>query len=338
MAPRFRLKKRRFSRKPRTARRSKSSYPRRPRYYRRKGGNSLSVVKVKCNGQVQPFGKYRSAPPYWKSKLEKLYFSASRNTYQTLTATQLLSWTAGRQGVSSLTLWSATDIIACLNSVGQAPTASGQVRNTARSYLQKCYAEFNMTNSCNYPIEFSIFCFKSKRDAEDDLVTCWTDGIDDMTGNAVTATSPTTYGQTPFENPAINTYYKCHKVLHYNVNAGQTFKFTSEINLFRLFNNELLQSDLQVDTYLKGITETFVFIAKGAPSQLTTGGNQVGVPGGNVSCVFTKKYQFKYIQDVNWNTNEVTNLSTTGTNVLNPTGYNAGATLANYQVVQGAGV
>lgn len=293
---------------------------RRPRYYKKRMGKRMAI-KVKCNGQVQPFGRYSSRPPYWKPKLEKLYFSASKNVYQTLTATQLVTWSAGRQGSASQSIFSSTDIIACLNSVGLAPTSAGQVRNTSRSYLQKCYAEFVFTNCCNYPVEFQVYVFKSKRDAEDDIMTVWQDGIEDMVANALTTNTTTTYGQTPTANPAINTYYKCSKILYYNVMAGQTFKYVHESNLFKLLNNELLQTDLQVDTYLKGYTDSIVFIAKGAPSQLTTGGNQVGVPGGNVSCVITKKYQFKFIQDVNWNMNEVTNLSTTGTNVLNPTGY-----------------
>lgn len=323
----YRYRKSRPIRRRRAARKSYRA-PRRARYFRKRGAKKMSMIKVKCNGQVQPYGKYRSSPPYWKSKLEKLYFAASRNTYQQLNNLMIASWVAGSQGVSQQTLWSVADISNLLNSVGLQPTTSGAVKNTSRIYLQKCYAEYVMTNSTNYPIEFSIYLYHQKKDAEDSVITLWNDGIQDMTGNALTTMTSSTYGQTPLENPAINTYVKLHKVLHYNVNAGQVFKYTHESNLNRLFNIENIATDLQSDAYLRGITETIVFVAKGAPSQLTTGANAVGVSGGNVACINTKKYQFKYIQDVNWNCNEITNLSTTGTNVLNPTGYGTTQTVA----------
>lgn len=332
-------KYRKFARRPpRRLPRRKTGlrFRRRPRFYKRRQPRrmGLSMIKVKCNGQVQPFGRYRSMTPYWKSKLERLYFSASRNTYQSLSGFQICNWNAGKQGVGSQTIWSNQDITNALNSVSLAPTTSGNVRNTSRSYLQKCYAEFNFTNSCNYPIEFAIYIYKQKRDSEDSIQTLWDSGIQDMTGTGVPTTTSTTYGQTPFENPAISTYLRCVKVLHYNVMAGQTFKYTHESNLYRLFNNELIQLDLQADSYLRGITDTILFIAKGAPAQLTTGGNVIGVGGGQVSCVVTKKFQFKYIQDVNWNTNDLAaNLPSAAVNVLNPTGY---ATAA--QVMQGAGI
>lgn len=327
------FRRKRFARKRplskrRPVRARKAFRPRRPRYFRSKSKSRLSVIKVKCHGQVQPYGRYKSIAPYWKGKLEKLYFSASRNTYQQLNNLMIASWVAGSQSAQAQTLWSVSDITNMLATVNLGPAVSGNIRNTSRVYLQKCYAEYIMTNSTNYPIEFSIYLFHQKRDAEDSVVTLWNDGIQDMTGNALTAMTATTYGQTPMENPAINQFLKLHKVLHYNVNPGQTFKYSHESNLFRLFNVETIATDLQSDAYLKGITETILFVAKGAPSQLTTGANAVGVSGGNVACINTKKYQFKYIQDVNWNTNEITNLSTTGTNVLNPTGYGTTQTVA----------
>lgn len=325
--------KKKFAKKAPRRYRPKTAYRkplRRPRFYRRKGykKSSMSVVKVKCNGQVQPYAKYRSNPPYWKAKLEKLYFTASRNTYQQLNNLMLCSWVAGSQGVQAQTLYSVSDITNMLATVNLGPAAGGAVKNTSRVYLQKCYAEFLMTNSTNYPIEMSIYLFHQKRDAEDSVITLWENGIKDMTGNGATSMNSSTYGQTPLENPAINSYLRLHKVFHYNVNAGQTFKYTHESNLNRLFNTETIATDLQSDAYLKGITDTILFVCKGAPSQLTTGLNAVGVSGGNVACISTKKYQFKFIQDVNWNVNEITNLSTTGTNVLNPTGYGTTQTVA----------
>lgn len=316
-------------------------YRSRPRTIRRRKyrpvKKSLSVVKVRNNGQVQPFSGYTSKYPYWKNKLEKLYFSAAKNIYQSLTS-ENITVSAGKQICRFYTSFSVADIISALNVVTKQPGTAGQVKNTTRSYLQKCISEYNMTNSSNAPIEFSVYLYKCKRDAEDSLLTAWTQGIEDQQGNAATSNSPSTYGMSPLNDTVVNSYWKCHKIIHYNVMAGQTFKFVHTSNLFKLLNNEIIQADMQVDAYLKGYTSGILFIVKGAAAKETTT-NTVTSALGSVALICNKMYHWKYIEDSNTNINTISELvAGTAPQVLNPSGYVADLTAGSDQYIPSAGI
>lgn len=302
---------------------------RRPRYYRkrqyRKKGGLAS--RVKCNGQVQPFAKYVQRAPYWKSKLERLYSAVSKNSYKQL-APFTISAPSGSQGVVQQFVWSGADITALLNSVAENGGASGATKNTGRIYLQQCDITINFTNSSNTPIEFDIYVFNNKRDSEDALITSWSYGIQDLVGNSLTSNNPNTYGTTPFYNPLVSTFYKCVKLMHYVVSPGQMFKYTHSNNLYRLWNNELINSDVQTDSYFKGITQTILLVSKGAPASITGALGTTSTATHEINAVMMKEYQFKYIQDNKWNLNELTNLPNSATTVYNMSGVGATDTIA----------
>lgn len=304
---------------------------RRPRYYRkrqyRKKGGLAS--RVKCNGQVQPFAKYVQRAPYWKSKLERLYSAVSKNSYKQLVPFSITA-VNGNQGVFQQFIWSAADINVMLNSVAENGGASGSVKNTGRIYLQQCDIGISFTNSSNTPIEFDIYVFNNKRDSEDALITTWTYGIQDLVGNSLTTNNPNVYGTTPFYNPAVSTYYKCVKLMHYVVSPGQMFKYTHSNNLYRLWNNELANSDLQTDAYFKGISQTLLFVSKGAPASITGALTQTTSATHEINCIMTKEYHFKYIQDNKWNLNEITPLpNSASTTVINMSGQGASDTVVS---------
>lgn len=183
----YRPRKLRVVRKKRPARKMYRKARKFARFGRKRSG--LSSIKVKCNGQVQPYARYISPAPYWKSKLERLYFTASKNCARQLYGTSMAG-ANGAQGIAQQFIWSRSEIVACLNTItGLAPGTTGQVKNTSRVYLQKCIANYTFTNSSNAPIEFDIYVFNSKRDAEDSLVTIWESGVQDMIGTALPDTN-----------------------------------------------------------------------------------------------------------------------------------------------------
>lgn len=312
------VKRRRALRRPRkTYRGKKPSYPRRTRYYRRKGKSSMSSIKVKCNGQVQPYASYTQKAPYWKGKLERLYFNASKNCYRQLGGFSI-NGSNGSQGVSQQFIWSASDIIACLNTINAlAPGASGQTKNINRVYLQSCDLTFIMTNSSNAPIEMDIYVFDTKNDAEDSLITTWEYGLQDMIGTGVPDTNSTQYGITPLNNPAVSQYYKCIRIYHYVVSPGQMFKYTHHNNCYRLWNNERLNADLQTDSYFRGLSQTLLFVTKGSPAQQNDNISLTSTAAHEINAVMTKEYRFKYVEDRNYNMNDVTDLTNTTVKVVN---------------------
>lgn len=320
-------------RKTRSTRRTRLSQSRRPRYYRRKGRKpSLTSIKVRCNGQVQPYAKYTQPAPYWKPKLERLYFTASKNCQRQLFGTSMAG-ANGSQGVLQQAIWSRSEIIACLSTItGLAPGTTGQVKNTSRVYLQKCIANYTFTNSSNAPIEFDIYVFNCKRDAEDSLVTLWESGIQDMIGTALPDTNSVQYGITPLSNPAVSQYHKCVRIYHYVVNPGQMFKFELENNLYKLMNNEMLNPDLQIDEYLRGYTQTLLFVSKGTPAQETANVALTTAATHEVNIICNKQYWFKYIEDRNYNMNDVTDLDNAANTVYNMSGFGTTQNVASSNV------
>lgn len=321
MAPRKYRKWRRkpnYARKPRKGRKPVRKYARKFAY---KSKKQFSSIKVKCNGQVQPYAKYYQRAPYWKSKLERLYYTASKNVYRQLVPSSIAAGN-GSQGVFQHFVWSRSDIVAMLNTItGLAPGTTGQVKNTSRIYLQKCIINFTFTNNSNAPVEFDIYVFNCKRDAEDSLVTLWESGIQDMIGTALPDALSTQYGVTPLSNPAVSSYHKLAKIFHYVVNPGQMFKYHHDSNLFRLMNNEILNPDLQTDEYLRGMTQTILFVSKGAPAQNSVTTSLTTTAQHEVNFVMTKQYHFKYIEDRNMNMNDTTDLDNVANNVYNISGF-----------------
>lgn len=311
-------------------------YARKPLYRKkrfiRSSKSKLNSVKVKCNGQVQPYAKYTQPPPYWKSKMERLYSTAQKNYYKQLVASSL-SGANGSQGVFQHFIWSRSDINSALSTItGLAPGTTGQVKNTSRIYLQRCILNFTFTNSSNAPIEFDIYVFNCKRDAEDSLVTLWESGTQDMIGTALPDTNSIQYGNTPLSNPAVSQYHKCAKIFHYVVNPGQMFKYSHENNLHRLINNEMLNPDLQTDEYFRGISQTLLFVSKGTPCQNSVTTSLTTTALHEVNFVMTKLYSFKYIEDRNINMNDVTDLDNVANTVYNMSGFGTAQNVASANV------
>lgn len=150
-----------------------------------------------------------------------------------------------------------------------------------QAYLHNIKGEINITNMTNVSTEVNLYLIKWKHSQTNSPFTTLWNSV--LTGNAygqATATGATavaapvmtqgnpnftTYGQNPWNHPAIRKSVRILRKRTKMLNGGSTEKFRFNIAYNRMFSKQELATQYSTADKMAGYTMTWVVIAKSAP-------------------------------------------------------------------------
>ena len=184
-----------------------------------------------------------------------------------------------------------------------------------------------MTNSSNAPCLLDLYHMQCKHDTVEDPATLWNYGFKDQ--SAQTAIDYTKYyGTNPLDSVGVTTYWRCRDIVHITLNPGQVHVERFDLDINYAMSNYLLNANEQSDLYMKDITRTVLFVAKGSPAD--NAGGVIATTPTNIIIVGTQRIEFKYIQDEDTNYSYGTLGNTLSGTV--PIAYNQGSGASNTAV------
>lgn len=257
-------------------------------------------IKVKSYGISTSFDKIALRPNKFGTSMKKKYWVGSKNIFQTNYTSQITTagTTANNQDSTSVYWFGQADMNAALQAYSLGQSANGNTNNTNRIFWNKVTGEVLMTNSSNANIEIDIYSFSTKRDSINSPGALWRLGLNDEAAQTTNDLTQRNFGVTPLDSVALTTMYKAFKVTHISLTPGQSHRHGFTQHLCRPVNNELLYNDVNGgDVAMRGITCAEVIVVRGFPCSTADAAN-VGITPARVDMIIDKKYEFKYIFDL----------------------------------------
>jgi len=252
-------------------------------------------IKVKSDGITTTMDHTFNRNNALQKKLSARYWAGARNISMNY-VTQQLGVTPGNQNYTSFQIFSIADMKTALTTAGQQPGSSvGNQYNTARSFWTDCNVVYSMTNSSNGNMEVDIYHYICKESTTSSVATLFKNGVYDESSQ-IAQDLTINWGVTPLDSDAVGQYYKLKKITALMLTPGQSHIQKVTIHKNMPLSNELLTASEQGDLYLRGWSESVVFVARGMPVSSTT----AGVVTSNtafLNIISTERYQFKYITD-----------------------------------------
>lgn len=262
-------------------------------------------IKVKSYGISTSFDKVFLKPNKFGSAMRKKYWLGAKNIFQSnYTSNVATGGTSNsNQNCTTVTWFSPSDMNAALQAYSLGQSATGNTNNTNRIFWNKVIGEVVMTNSSNSNMEVDIYTFSTKRDTVNNIQGLWQKGIFDQTAQIVTDYTASAYGLTPLDSVAVTSQYKCFKITHISLSPGQSHRHSFCQHLCRPIDNEIMYNAISGsgDSAMAGITMQELFVVRGFPDSTTDAAN-VGIAPVKLNMFIDKKYEFKYLFDIDYTT------------------------------------
>lgn len=233
----------------------------RKKRFRKKGGVHTKVKSIGSRGSTFHRVKFGRRSRGLQKLMKKL---SSRNQYSSGVA-GLTGASAGNQETATWKLCTKTQLQNFAATMSQAGTgADGDVNNTKRWILNKQYTVLRMTNLSSANMTCWLGFWLTKKDHSTyDVISTWDSGLEDE--DAFAANNDfTVVGNVPFNNVKTNTWYKCLKVVHFQLLPGEEHIEHIKYNVNKVIQNEILYGDLSCGEYIGGLTIDIVLCIYGS--------------------------------------------------------------------------
>lgn len=295
--------RRKYGKRSRTGRARKSATRRSRKVYRKGKAfrkTALSVIRVKSLGLNTSHSNTYLSPNKMGVSMRKKYWLGAKNQYRTA-LTDFASATGQGiwgQGLFSVSSFAPSELNTALSAFSLQPGATGTANNTNRIFWNKCIQDITLTNSSNTNVEIEIFSFSSKRDCLESPTALWYKGMQDQN---VTTTQDLTllYNATPLDSVAVTSSYKCYKITKIELQPGQSHKRRFTQHLCRPISNEVIDQSVEAtNVTMRGITQYEVYVIRSVSLESGTNNALVGICPAKVNYYVTKRYEFKYLFDM----------------------------------------
>lgn len=259
--------------------------------------NRLQSIKVKSDGLTSTFdvgriGSYKS--PFAK-KMRERYASGVGNIITRFTPQQV-QLNANVQALFAYSLFALADLSYIQSNLATPLTGIGNVSNTSVTFYEKANSSLYLTNSSNGPIFIDIYMFIAKHDSILTPIQAWIDGMKDMS-NQTSTDYTLQYGVGPLDCPMVTQLYRCKRITHIELNAGQVHQqnYTYQKNC-PLNNSRLYSAANGSFVSIGGWTTYFIGVCRGSPMSASNQ-SDVATTTSNIDIIFTESYVAKQIKD-----------------------------------------
>jgi len=259
-----------------------------------------AVIKVKSLGLNTTYSKTYLKPNKFGSAMKKKYWIGAKNQYRdAYTSSMTITGSSDQQqNHFSVSYYTPTEINTMMSAFSLQPGATGTANNTNRIFHNSVRGDIVLTNSSNTNVEIEIYSFSSKRDALEAPGPLWFKGMSDQL-NSSTFDVTNWYNFSPLDSVSLGQSYKCYKVTRVELNPGQSHKRSFTQHLCRPINNEMLDQAVEaVSSSMRGITQFEMFVVRSLSIETGTNNALTGVSSAKVNYYVTKKYDFKYLFDL----------------------------------------
>lgn len=270
--------------------------------YRKRGiGKKLKSIKVKHDSITTSFNKSYNLKNTYMRKMASRYWNGARNLNQ-FNISQVMTIPLGGQVYTEQHLMNYAQIINALSAVGLQPSATGNVKNTARIFLNSIRGLFNFTNSSNGNVFVDLYEFVCHRDTTSGVALLWQQSMKNESAQIVTDYT-TTYGANPLmSGVSVNTFWRAKKVIHVELPPGASHEQHFEYHVCSPYNNALFDSNVDVDTSFRGLTRSYLIVCRGAAISGSGTGTGVDTTAtANIQIAGSATLDWKYIQDQDTN-------------------------------------
>lgn len=288
--------KKKYSKKAPRRRIMKRRVVRKGKQFKKSG---LGVIRVKSLGLNTSYSNTYLKPNKMGASMRKKYWLGAKNQYRTAyTDSIIANGTSVSQQSMAVSSFNPGELNTALTAYSLQPGATGNTNNSNRIFWNKCIQDIVLTNSSNTNVEVEIFSFSCKRDALETPTALWYKGMADQNGStAVDLTLQ--YNATPLDAVALTASYKCYKITKLELQPGQSHKRRFTQHLCRPINNEIIDQSVEAtNVAMRGITQFEVYVARSVSLESGTGGAGVGISPCKVNYYVTKRYEFKYLFDI----------------------------------------
>lgn len=262
--------------------------------------SALSVIRVKSLGLNTSHSNTYLSPNKMGVAMRKKYWLGAKNQYRLALADSVQAngtgiWGQNTFGVSA---FNPGELNQVLTAFSLQPGATGTANNTNRIFWNKCIQDIVLTNSSNTNVEIEIFSFASKRDALETPTALWYKGMQDQ---AVSTANDLTllYNATPLDSVSVTSTYKCYKITKLELQPGQSHKRRFTQHLCRPISNEVIDQSVEAtNVTMRGITQYEVYVVRSVSLESGTNNALVGISPCKVNYYVTKRYEFKYLFDM----------------------------------------
>lgn len=260
----------------------------------------LPVIKVKSLGLNTTYSRTYLRPNKFGMAMKKKYWLGAKNQWRTAYTDKIT--VAGnsdqQQNHFTVSYFSPTEINNYLTAFSLSPGATGTANNTNRIYHNSVQGDVVITNSSNVNVEIEIYSYVAKRECSDSPGSLWYKGMADQRTTPVFDNTQY-YNMSPLDAVAVGQSYKCFKITRVELNPGQSHKRKFTQHLCRPINNELLDQSIENGSQgLRGITQYDMFVVRSLSIETGTNNAGAGVSTARVNYYVTKKYDFKYLFDM----------------------------------------
>lgn len=259
----------------------------------------IARINVKSLGLNTSYSKTYLKPNRMGLSMRKKYWLGAKNQWRTAYTDSMViaGNTDQQQNHFSVSFYTPNEIKNYLSAFSLQPGSTGNTNNTNRIFHNKVIGDIVLTNSSNTNVEIEIYSFSSKRDAIDTPGSLFYKGLADQ-NNSPTFDLSNWYNFSPLDSVAVGQLYKCYKITRVELNPGQSHKRKFTQHLCRPINNELVDQSVDGgDSSMRGITMFEMYIVRSMTIE-SASGNLTGVSSAKVNYYVTKKYDFKYLFDI----------------------------------------